>query len=758
MPRRSLFGWVPSVSQLRASLLTSPVSTSVRDPHSSLAPFRSPAAIRRPSAPPPPLPEPPPPQDSCRALPHSSPPVDANLLCSYKLRRPVDATRRLTAEGRKMQGQRLDAVAKKLTEALEPLLGEADLSLPWLSVEAAIDAFTDQLYETLAPPPLPALQSPRAHQGNEGSQRPRPVLMRTDKAILLAEDAYKRASAQLAALQAQLPKKMKWTKEEWKKVDKLRRRLRRAKRRAEGMKTKATAGKVQYLYRVNRKRCLQQILAPEEDKAPKRCPLPRQQIEDFLKQQQDAPHGYKPEDLRAQKFWDTLHPALEPPPSEDAEEASNSDNLPLTLPFSEEAVLAVLNRSNKTASPGHDGLTYTAYLVHKNILLAPLTLIFNICLRYKHTPASWKRSIITLIPKPGKTNYNDISSWRPISLQPCIAKIYNALLAKRLQSWAIERRQISHSQKGFMPVPGCHEHIFVAHSILNSSKRYRRSVHMAWYDIKDAFGSVAQQHIFKVLQRLGLPEDFLAIIQHEYSGASFQVRTEEGLTSPTLLKKGVKQGCPLSPLLFNFALEPLLRLLETAKDPYLLYGPPSSSRAEDKANRQEAIPVHCLAYADDIKIVSNSAEGLRAHHKIVAEFLEVTGLCANPSKCAVLGVNKVAAKLAPVDYEVELHSEKLPRLSFDEAYRYLGLPDTLSPQQQRMHVAGVIRQAQKDTFMLFNSALKPQHNLDAFRVFIMSRFDNMCAILLLCLVICATSILIVVYLSIRGCVSAEVQL
>lgn len=723
IPFRSMLSWLPSLttqSQLRQQ--PTPAANSTNN--------ATPARRRRPSAPPPPLPEPPPPQHNCREILRNSPaPNEEQLPHSYELKRPVPATRRLTTEARKKQSQRLIEIAKSLLDALQ-MPKELEEDPPWQEVEAAIDAFTAQLYDALAPPPLPPRQPPRAHQGDKCNKNSQHGLSRLDKAILLADDAYKQVRERLTALKMQLPPGRQWSKEQKKRVDRLRKQLRKAKRKRDGIKIQAQAGQLQHLYRVHRKKCVQQILEDKATNIPKYCPLSKQQVEDYYRQQQEAEHGYTPEHPLAQRFWATLHPALEPtPPSpptlseEDPEEEEDPRFVQLTSPFTEASVLAALKKSNKAAAPGHDGLSYQVYLQYQKTLLAPLTLIMNICLRYKKTPASWKRSIVSLIPKPGKSNYDDISCWRPISLQPCIAKIYNSLLAKRLQTWAITRRQISWSQKGFMPVSGCHEHLFVAHSILNSSKRYVRSVHMAWYDIKDAFGSVSQQHIFNVLYRLGLPEDFLQLIQHEYSGASFQVRTTEGLTAPIGLKKGVKQGCPLSPLLFNFALEPLLRVLESAKDPYLLYGPPNRTRAEERCNRQEPIPVHCLAYADDLKIVSNSADGLKAHHKIVAEFLQVSGLRANPSKCAVLGVSKVGRRLEPVEYAVELHSEKIPRLTLDEAYRYLGLPDTLSSQQQRMHVAGVIRKAQKDAFVLFNSGLTPQQKLDAFRVFIMSRFD-----------------------------------
>lgn len=167
-----------------------------------------------------------------------------------------------------------------------------------------------------------------------------------------------------------------------------------------------------------------------------------------------------------------------------------------------------------------------------------------------------------------------------------------------------------------------------------------------------------------------------------------------------------------------------MRVLETAKDPYLSYCPPLNTRVEQRPNRHEDTPTHCLAYADDLKVVSKSADGVLAHHQVVQEFLQICCLQANPSTCAVLAPKKVGRTLATMDQGILLHGEKLPQLSISEAYQYLGLADSLSPKdkQQRVHVAGVVRKAKQDTFKIFNSCLTPQQKLDAFRVLIISRF------------------------------------
>ena len=63
-------------------------------------------------------------------------------------------------------------------------------------------------------------------------------------------------------------------------------------------------------------------------------------------------------------------------------------------------------------------------------------------------------------------------------------KIYAAILARKLATWAIENKKISAAQKGFLPFEGCLEHSFLIESILEESKRRRKDVCIVWLNLK----------------------------------------------------------------------------------------------------------------------------------------------------------------------------------------------------------------------------------------------------------------------------------
>ena len=228
-----------------------------------------------------------------------------------------------------------------------------------------------------------------------------------------------------------------------------------------------------------------------------------------------------------------------------------------------------LKRLPAQSSPGPDGVPYYVWKSGKSSpeLLAQ---IYSVCCTNRRIPSSWKTSTTILIHKKGDESLP--SNWRPISLQPTIYKVYAAILARRLASWALQNKKISSSQKGFLPFEGCAEHSFLLRSALEDSKRRNKTLRVVWLDLKNAFGSVPHNTMWEMMNRLDVPQHFITICREIYEGSSQAIRSAAGLTDPLLVNRGIKQGCPLSPLLFNLVLEGVLPQLERTDDGYRFRG------------------------------------------------------------------------------------------------------------------------------------------------------------------------------------------
>lgn len=106
--------------------------------------------------------------------------------------------------------------------------------------------------------------------------------------------------------------------------------------------------------------------------------------------------------------------------------------------------------------------------------------------------------------------------------QNSIYKIYAAVLLKRL-GWCIDNKVISSRQKGFLSYEGCCEHFFLMNSLFEDSKRQCRDLRIVWFDLRNAFGTVSHLLLFDMLDRLGIPSNFINTCKKIYSNSKFTV-------------------------------------------------------------------------------------------------------------------------------------------------------------------------------------------------------------------------------------------
>ena len=151
---------------------------------------------------------------------------------------------------------------------------------------------------------------------------------------------------------------------------------------------------------------------------------------------------------------------------------------------------------------------------------------------------------------------------------------------------------ISTAQKGFVPGEGCLEHSFLVRSMMEDARRRHRPLYLVWFDLRNAFGSVPHDLIWFSMRKLGVPEEAVSILMDIYAESTFAVQTAEGATEDIPQARGVKQDCPISPLIFNLAIEGLIRGIQ--------------SSAARGYSFTESLEVKCLAYADDLAVAASS--------------------------------------------------------------------------------------------------------------------------------------------------------
>ncbi|XP_023211510.1 uncharacterized protein LOC111614368 [Centruroides sculpturatus] len=435
------------------------------------------------------------------------------------------------------------------------------------------------------------------------------------------------------------------------------------------------AKRIQKLFRANRKKAMSYITSGQ----PKYCNIEGHILHDHFKEIYAGNSQHRP-----------TAPTVAPL------HCDPDTNNPLAGPFTPAEVSARLQRCHNTA-PGPDGLRY-----HHWSRVDPrgtiLSSVFNAALRTSYIPPSWQTSNTILLHKKG--NENNTSNWRPIALSNTLGKVFSACLANRLLGWCKEHNILSDAQKGFLQHEGCLDHNFLLQSTIQDARRKRRSCHIAWLDIRNAFGSVPHGTIVQCLQWCGLHEESVDIITRLLQNCTTKIRAHNGYTNEIPIRSGVKQGCPLSPLLFNIVIETAVRGIRNLQLGYALEG--------------ESIDI--LAYADDLVLVSSTAEGLQQQLDHISCWANWAGLQFNPAKCATLTVLGKNHDTGDITFHIQ--GTDIPYLRADESYSYLGIPTGFTTH----HTSDIIiNNLENDIKQLNNSKLAPWQKIEAVNSILLPR-------------------------------------
>lgn len=379
-----------------------------------------------------------------------------------------------------------------------------------------------------------------------------------------------------------------------------------------------------------------------------------------------------------------------------------ADNSFLTAPISSLEVVSSLKRVKPRSSPGPDGIRkkHLRWYDSKGVKLAAL---FNEWLVCGDIPTIFKRSRTTLIPKSLDISLApSIKHWRPITLSSLILRIFTRILSNRLEMACPPHPR----QRGFIESPGCSENLTVIDGLIKLAKRKRRPLAGAFVDMAKAFDTVPHRLIEASLKRRGLDVTIINLIINMYKGSNSRITAADGRTAKIFLRLGVKQGDPLSPILFNLSIDPLLYALDE-------YGKGIEVGSD--------FTVTSLAYADDLLILSDSWEGMKRNLEIVDLFSEQCGIRTNPSKTHAFLLSRVGNKIALNDCSPwELGGAAVHMIPPLGTARYLGVD--ISPLKG-VSAPNCATQLRDWTKRIDESRLKPSQKMTLLREYTIPRLQ-----------------------------------
>ena len=277
--------------------------------------------------------------------------------------------------------------------------------------------------------------------------------------------------------------------------------------------------------------------------------------------------------------------------------------------------LKVINKLSKNKSPGNDGLTAEFYVHFWSELKDSLL----ICLNYSHykqeLSTSQKQAVITLINKKDKDRLH-LANWRPISLLNVDFKIASKVIASRLHN--IIPKLVDISQTGFVKDRLIGDSIRVINDLMDICKLKKQNMTLMMIDFEKAFDTLNWNFLFKTLQSMNFGPSLINWVKTFYTNIESCVMNNGSTSGYFKIKRGVRQGDPLSSYLFVLAVE---TLSVAVKNDNGIHG-----------FKLKDTEIKLVQYADDTTAILKDLKSVNNFLTLTNTFEHVSGLKINKEK------------------------------------------------------------------------------------------------------------------------------
>src|ERR1043165_833317 len=173
----------------------------------------------------------------------------------------------------------------------------------------------------------------------------------------------------------------------------------------------------------------------------------------------------------------------------------------------------------------------------------------------------WPEDFLQTIVIPIKKKHNAVTceDHRTISLLTHASKIMIKIITKRLQSRAEADKCLGDDQFGFRKGRGTRDAVAALRILTERSIQHSQDVYVCFVDYEKAFDRVDWKKLMRALRRMGVDWRDRRLIGSLYMGQQVRIRIEGEYSEPGKIGRGVRQGCPLSPILFNIYIEEVIR-------------------------------------------------------------------------------------------------------------------------------------------------------------------------------------------------------
>ena len=332
-----------------------------------------------------------------------------------------------------------------------------------------------------------------------------------------------------------------------------------------------------------------------------------------------------------------------PPPTvvPNIQEAATDLDISTDVPTRREIIQAINSLRNGKA-PGHDNLNAELFKADPELAAPIITSLFTKIWEQEEIPIDWSRGLIVKISK--KWSLSDCNNWQGITLLSVPSKIFCKIIIQRITQ-AVDDL-LRNEQSAFCKRRGCTDNIFTLRNILEQCTEWNRELYVNFIDYEKAFDSIHRDSLWQILRAYGIPQRIINIIKCFYS--NFTCCIGQGDLSFEV-KTGVRQGCVMSSMLFNIAIDWVL-----------------CRTMEDQRRGIRWTPftiLEDLDFADDLALLSHTRQHIQEKTDRLSMFSNQVGLRISLKNTEAMCVN------VPSPKKIRVRGQDIP---YTNKFTYLG--------------------------------------------------------------------------------------
>ena len=294
-------------------------------------------------------------------------------------------------------------------------------------------------------------------------------------------------------------------------------------------------------------------------------------------------------------------------------------------PITRKEARCCLEGTANASAPGESGISWEIIKMAWTTIADHFVTLANACISTGHHPIEWRRALVVVIPKPGKDDYSQAKSYRPISLLECLSKLLEKVMSKRFLYDIDKYSLIPTTQFGTRAFSSTMDAgITLLHDVEHALRNGRKCAALL-FDIKGFFDNVHKDRLAATIGNLGYSDGVkawaLSFLSARRVRMSFNGITSSEQEQPV----GTPQGSPVSPVLSALYTSPLLSISLTENTTLGMY-------VDDGV---------IFAQGDDWDTVNTL---LMARYQVCEEWLRRNNLAIEPEKTELVYFRKPWAR------------------------------------------------------------------------------------------------------------------